>query len=786
MARNILLTTSSNWIHIQAALNKRRQPNYIAFFTSPEYVKRIEDIQQNIEAIRPNCVSTVISLENPDDVNACYETIAEHIKQLKETQKGLEIFADYSGGTPAMSLGLALAAIEHGTTLQSYSPRSWELVEHKQLPQIQRQSKKIYQAAQETLKPPNLIRSLNLGNFKAFANTQKIPIKPITLIYGPNSSGKSSIIHSLLLARHALETGEFDAYSTNIGGDAVDLGGFGQYVYKRDRSNRVQWGLEIDPKEFPKPIRELLQPIESISVSITVGLDGDQVLVQSFSLEGDGDEIIYMSARRGGEILRCDRLNYDHPIIKQIIDAVVATQTTQLQLTESDREAIQSAIDELAPEITTQAIHWLPLGIDIDLDDALEQESEGSNQQQRWRFLKGALGGVTATTLGLGAALGSAGAAIGSLGVASGIALDAGRRILPIGSGGSGDRQQDLVAVLQFWLIQRIHTLILGISQTVDTDFKNLRYLGPFRSYPPRHFGAARQQDSNWDAGGGAAWQTLLTNAKVREKVNHWLADPERMKTPYELVLRDLIPGSDLATDLLPLINEDFQKLAVKLIAHAAGFGSEVQAEVERLMGDIDSLSEPNRPAHTLPEIETLVSILADTEVISEEWIKKLSDNSSERSVDLVLVDQRSQTPVSHRDVGIGVSQVLPILVSCYALEHSKVAIEQPELHLHPRLQSELADVFIESALGEQRNTFILETHSEHLLLRIMRRMRETYNEELPEGCPPVTPDDVCVLYVDPAGASSIVQEMPLNKRGELVKAWPGGFFEEGLEEVFA
>lgn len=81
----------------------------------------------------------------------------------------------------------------------------------------------------------NAITALHLGNFKAFADTQRIPIRPLTLIFGPNSSGKSSIIHSLLLARHAIETGELDVYRTNVGGEAVDLGGFGQYVYRRDR-----------------------------------------------------------------------------------------------------------------------------------------------------------------------------------------------------------------------------------------------------------------------------------------------------------------------------------------------------------------------------------------------------------------------------------------------------------------------------------------------------------------------------------------------------------------------
>jgi predicted ATPase len=145
----------------------------------------------------------------------------------------------------------------------------------------------------------------------------------------------------------------------------------------------------------------------------------------------------------------------------------------------------------------------------------------------------------------------------------------------------------------------------------------------------------------------------------------------------------------------------------------------------------------------------------------------------------------RSNTIVSHRDVGIGVSQVLPVLVTSYASKNQIIAIEQPEIHLHPALQADLGDVFIQSAFGEGQNRFLIETHSEHLLLRVMRRMRETNANDLPDGIPHVTPGDVCVLFVEPDGSRSIVREMPLNENGELVKAWPGGFFEEGLREVF-
>jgi predicted ATPase len=151
---------------------------------------------------------------------------------------------------------------------------------------------------------------------------------------------------------------------------------------------------------------------------------------------------------------------------------------------------------------------------------------------------------------------------------------------------------------------------------------------------------------------------------------------------------------------------------------------------------------------------------------------------------ELMFEDSSTRTRLSHRDLGFGVTQALPVLVSAAALTNRIITVEQPELHLHPAQQAELGDVFIESALGERKNTFLLETHSEHLILRIMKRIRQTHVGKREKDLPLVKPADVSVLYVEKVGTRSIVREFPLNERGELVKAWPKGFFEEGLREV--
>ena len=93
-----------------------------------------------------------------------------------------------------------------------------------------------------------MITSLRLGNFKAFAEAQNIPIKPITLIFGANSAGKSSIIHSLALAHEAMRTGELDLFRTDLGGSSIDLGGFRQYIHRRQANRRMEWGMTLRTK----------------------------------------------------------------------------------------------------------------------------------------------------------------------------------------------------------------------------------------------------------------------------------------------------------------------------------------------------------------------------------------------------------------------------------------------------------------------------------------------------------------------------------------------------------
>jgi len=142
-----------------------------------------------------------------------------------------------------------------------------------------------------------------------------------------------------------------------------------------------------------------------------------------------------------------------------------------------------------------------------------------------------------------------------------------------------------------------------------------------------------------------------------------------------------------------------------------------------------------------------------------------------------VWVRRSAKSPeVLITDVGFGVSQILPVLALCYyAPEGSTIILEQPEIHLHPRVQAGLADVFID-AMKTRNIQIILESHSEHLLRRLQRRIAE---EEIRS--------DQAALYfctTDKQGASQL-QTLDLDHFGNITN-WPRDFFGDEFGEIAA
>ena len=133
-------------------------------------------------------------------------------------------------------------------------------------------------------------------------------------------------------------------------------------------------------------------------------------------------------------------------------------------------------------------------------------------------------------------------------------------------------------------------------------------------------------------------------------------------------------------------------------------------------------------------------------------------------------------------EVGVGISQLFPLVVAAVQARQGIIACEQPELHVHPRIQVGIGDLLTQS---NNKSTFLIETHSEHLILRILRRIRETSEGDLPEGLQSISPSDVSIVYMEPGAAGVRTRRIEIDRTGEFTSRWPDGFFAERGEELF-
>ena len=184
-------------------------------------------------------------------------------------------------------------------------------------------------------------------------------------------------------------------------------------------------------------------------------------------------------------------------------------------------------------------------------------------------------------------------------------------------------------------------------------------------------------------------------------------------------------------------------------------------------------------------------------------------------------------------ELGEGVSQVLP--VACVALLDTinpyLRLMQQPELHLHPRIEARLADLLVygmkksrlhlSEDVARHSERILVETHSEHLILRICRRIRESTRgrigaevglmlDELAvmgksrterdcssdeekrkfdsviedELATWIKPDDVAVIYAEPTPEGTVYHHLRIDEDGEFIDPWPDGFFPERAEEL--
>ncbi len=597
--------------------------------------------------------------------------------------------------------------------------------------------------------PPRLI-AIELENFKGVGKRIRIELAPITLLFGANSAGKSTILQAMQYVREILERRNANPDRTLYGGDFVDLGGFRNLVHQRDLSRRISIKLELElnraslPDLVPEPweewqagqtfdeqgiwdfhtlVQETRDRTETVSIQLNVGWSDvkQAAVVVGYEAGVNGEWLARITASEDGRDVAI-RLNKDNPIFLRhtIVDDLYALGDLEGWV---DRGDIEDAPVSEKAFLATDFLRGTGPQDPAELADSMEQFDGDAEPENKMAYsVLGTMlynvreAGMESPGQGLRQWLSGFDSALPHLG-----------QLLAIPGSAKGG-SANIYITREFTAF--LSSMVVGPGMLIRDQLRKLRYLGPIRNIPQRDFEAALTPDEARWADGTAAWESLLTgDLSLVDQVSKWMADKDKLATGYELARR-AFKEVDVGT--------------LNWLLRAADPDAGVRSEPKLL-----------RELATTPEKLRLDLIEADTGM-----------------------------RVQPRDVGIGISQVLPVVVAALDPSASLVAIEQPELHIHPAVQVGLGDLLVKGA-KENGTCFLIETHSEHLILRLLRRIRETTEGVLPLGAHALRPEDVSVWYVQPDGAGVELVPLPIDETGEFTTRWPKGFFDERAEELF-
>lgn len=151
--------------------------------------------------------------------------------------------------------------------------------------------------------------------------------------------------------------------------------------------------------------------------------------------------------------------------------------------------------------------------------------------------------------------------------------------------------------------------------------------------------------------------------------------------------------------------------------------------------------------------------------------IKNFKVSPQKEIIYMYMKSNSAPISVNIADSGFGTSQIFPIILEGLRMERGDTLIlEQPEIHLHPKMQMQMADFFV--ALAKSKKNILVETHSDHIIYRLVRRIIENK----------VDSDLIKIYFIKPTEDGSTYEEIKINEIKGIIK-WPKDFFDQGASE---
>lgn len=552
-----------------------------------------------------------------------------------------------------------------------------------------------------------MITKIHLENFKCIKERQTIELKPITLLFGPNSAGKSTVIQALHYMREILVRQNFNADRTMYGGELIDLGGFQNLVYNHDLKLPIIMQFDLNLGEELPTYESSQFDLENYYYDSNIYDDGEYGY-----LESEEKELLDEIKMNGDTAFILVKIEW--------IDKIGVPLVTKYETGFNGKRIASILIDKIInSDYVTYKISNIDFYHPIFKDFDFHKSKHRSGESTLLKFFKKMFNLNENQIINASFKIKDQKSAIPSW-----------SKLINIDF--SEFSEDDIYLYYKRWFFLEFFTTILrGPGELLKEILKDLRYLGHVRSIPNRYFFPSKSpNESNW-ADGLAAYDTLFNSGEeFINDINRYLSGENYLNTNYAIQIKEYV---------------------------------EIYNDIE--INNLNSLIKKG-------DIERVEKIIDN--LVNKKRLKRLS-----------FIDTNKDLEISLKDIGVGISQLIPVLVGAVSQEDSILAVEQPELHNHPKIQVALADVFIEQINKKSDVIYLLETHSEHFMLRLLRRIEETTENDVPTKELRLRPEQLSVNWFEPDKKGTKIINLPVDENGEFIKPWPHGFFEERAKELF-
>jgi len=606
-----------------------------------------------------------------------------------------------------------------------------------------------------------MIQRLILKNFKAFSGRTVIPFGRLTLIFGRNSSGKTSIIQSLMFLRQSMS--DIDRAGLTISQGALTNLGSGKQVLTRQDADTE---CEITPiydmasirQNFPIPKTEGDARQRSVGAGYLFHLEPPNIelTVRERRYYADGHD--HVASTEGGFLFS------PVSVPENTVANPDATEVTEL---------FAEFGDQLTRFYVENIEAWKLLILEaLNLDDGrdLRDALLGAGEDFFLERSDGAsfAGSGTITTW-----------------------IEFLRFSSPNPGPGEEDSRhrtrllRDLVGEVPEGAADAAPILPALLRVHLETAFGVVR--NRYAEMSIELFATelvAMRLDGSYRSGGRPSGRRSIAQWRnARQAANGFLPD---FPTVVDQIRRRLPILDNLSAVARAIDRATFTLSYIGPIRSQGG-----RYEAERILRDREVGKDGSNCMQLIADDEGLkthaniwmerlgITYRMDPRRIETSWRAPLLDKR--------IVDARNSLELNLVDVGFGISQVAPIVVGSLLLSQTRgreegprpyrdtLLIEQPELHLHPAMQAELGSLFAEVVSASSTAQIIAETHSEALILRVMKLIRTGKLDA----------SIVKVLWVDQDDdGHAFVRDLPIDASGEFEVSWPRGFFSERYAEM--